>query len=296
MNPFANSWNLVKASFNVLRSDKELLIYPLISFIGVVLVMCAFAFPFIGVIAGDMMTQGARGRSADDISAFGQVTLYLLGFLFYIVTYFVIFFCNTALVGAAMIRLRGGDPTLSDGFKIAASRAGTILGYAAISATVGMILDALRDRGGIIGSIAASIFAFAWNVISFLAIPVLVVENVGPIDAVKRSTDMLKRTWGENLVVSFGMNWIFGWIMALGVLMGVGTIALGIGNESSGAVIFGVILMVVWIAAVGLFSGALNGIFRAALYLYAAEGTVAGGFEEGMMTGVFKEKAKRGIF
>ncbi len=99
----------------------------------------------------------------------------------------VIFFCNTALVGAALIRLRGGDPTVADGFRIAASRVGPILGYAFIAATVGMVLRAISERSGFLGRLVVSLVGFAWNLATFLAVPVLVVEDVGPIEAVQRS-------------------------------------------------------------------------------------------------------------
>ncbi len=73
---------------------------------------------------------------------------FVVAFLFYLVQYVVIFYANTALVGAAMIRLNGGDPTVRDGFRIANSRFGAIIGYALIAATVGMILKALIPKKG----------------------------------------------------------------------------------------------------------------------------------------------------
>src|SRR5690606_4904906 len=124
----SRSWSLVKASAAVLRSDKELLLFPVISAIATVLVAATFMLPLFGLGLLDGREPGPG--------------LYLLGFLFYLCQYFVIFFFNTALVGAAMIRLEGGDPTVSDGLRIARERMGAILGYAAIAATVGLVLRA----------------------------------------------------------------------------------------------------------------------------------------------------------
>src|SRR4051812_43294992 len=121
---FGRSIDLAKASFGVLRSDKELLIFPLLSFIGLVIVTILFAIP---LIATGGITHASEGR-VDPIS-------YVLAFLFYLVSYTVTFFFQTGLVGAALIRLDGGDPTLRDGFRIAVSRLPQIIGYALIAAT-----------------------------------------------------------------------------------------------------------------------------------------------------------------
>jgi len=139
---FSRSWQLVKASGSVLMQDKELLLFPLISSIAALIVMLCFALPMIGMVALD-------GVSHSKVSGVG---MYVLGFLFYLAQYFVIFFFNAALVGAAMIRLDGGNPTLSDGLSIAMSKWQNILGYAAIAATVGLLLRTVQRRSGRIRS------------------------------------------------------------------------------------------------------------------------------------------------
>ncbi len=167
----SNSWELLKASARVLMADKELVVFPIISTIGVLLVTLTFALPMFFSNLFDNVFLGGR------VEALG----FVVAFLFYVVQYTVIFFANTALVGAALIRLRGGDPTVSDGFRIAASRMGPIIGYALIAATVGMILRAISKRSSGIGRLLVSLVGFAWNVATYLVVPVLAVENVGPI-------------------------------------------------------------------------------------------------------------------
>src|SRR5690606_30018738 len=118
---FSRSWSLVKASAGVLAKDKELLVFPLLSSIVTLIVAAAFILPALGLGALDGFGQGESG----------QVSLlwYVLGFAFYFVQYTVIFFFNSALVGAAMIRLEGGDPGVRDGLRIASARLVPILGY-----------------------------------------------------------------------------------------------------------------------------------------------------------------------
>jgi len=279
---FNRSWELVKASWAVLSSDKELVIFPIVSFIGVVIVTITFAIPTFA--AGIFDSVGRGGRDSFGVAGF------IIGFLFYAVMYSVIIFSNTALVGAAMIRLDGGNPTLSDGFKIAQSRLSTILGYALLAATVGIILQTISRRGGIIGQIAASIFGFAWNIATFLAVPVLVVENVGPLDAVKRSTELLKQTWGEQLIANFGMGLVFGLIGFGIMILGFALVMLFAGLHSTGLVLLVILATILAVMAVSLIASTLGGIYRAALYRYATQGDAGEFFSPELIQGAFKPK------
>ncbi len=277
----SRSFELVKASARVLQSDKELLLFPVVSAALSVLVLVTFAVP--AVLAG-IFDSSLLQRSGIPIAG------YLIGFLFYVVQYTVIFFCNTALVGAALIRLRGGDPTLGDGFRIAASRFGAIVGYAVVSATVGMVLRAISERVGLVGKIVVGLLGFAWNTATYLVVPVLAVENVGPIEAIKRSTAYLKKTWGEQIAGNLGMGSAFGLLtfgtFALGVLAFIGAAATGSVPLMIGIGVFFVLVLL----ALALVSSALSGVYVAAVYRYAAEGETGATFSSEMVQNAFRRK------
>ena len=275
---FSRSWELAKASLRVLRSDKELLLFPFISFIALVIVTISFAVPFwlTGAI-----TDAADGK----LNIAGAV----LAFLFYLVSYTVTFFFNTALVGAAMIRLDGGDPTLRDGFRIALSRLPQIVVYALISATVGMILRWINERFGIVGQIVAGLIGFAWNIATYLVVPVLVIENVGPIEAIKRSASLLKKTWGEQLVGNFGIGLVFGLLAFLALLVGVGLLVAVV----QASVVLAVVVIIVTALIVGgiaLVGAAASGIFTASLYRYATKGDAGPTFRGETIAAAFRPK------
>lgn len=274
-----NSWNLIKASAAVLRADKELIIFPIVSGILTLLVMLTFAVPTI--LAGVFDDAITRGNV--------PVAGYIIGFLFYLSQYFVILFANSALVGAAMIRLRGGDPTVRDGFRIAFAHIGTIFGYALIGATVGMILRTIARRGGI-GRLVSSLIGFAWNLATYLVVPILVVENVGPIEAIKRSTAYLKKTWGEQLVGNAGVGVVFG-LLIFGVIA-LGVVAfIAVATTKSAILMAGVaVVFVVALIVLGLISSALSGIYAAAVYRYAAEGQSDGFFSAELVQSAFRAK------
>jgi hypothetical protein len=277
MGRFERSWNLVKASAAVLRSERELLVFPLLSAIGSLLVTATFVVPL--AIGGALTRHGSPDW------------LWPLGFLFYLVQYFVIFFFNAALVGAARIRLDGGDPTLADGFRLAASRWTAILGYAAIAATVGLLLRALQERAGFIGRWIVGLLGIAWTVATFLAVPVLVNENVGPIDAVKRSAELLKRSWGENLIGNVGLGFVFGLIVMAWALLGIGAVMLALNAGATAAAIGAGVVAVIGFLLLGLVQSALQGVYAAALHRYAQTGQSGSGFDGALIADAFRVKA-----
>ncbi len=276
-----NSWTLIKASAGVLRADKELIIFPILSSIGVLLVTASFAFPLFLTGFFNALIEG-EGQS--------QLLSYLVGFVFYLVQYFVIIFANSALIGAAMIRLRGGDPTVGDGFRIAMKHLGSILGYALISATVGTILRLISDKLDALGEIISSIFGLAWSLASYLVVPVLVLEDVGPIEAVKRSASLLKKTWGEQVVGNFGLGVIFAPLVFLVIIAGGLVMFVAIASESVAFIAAVAVMLVLALVFLGLLNSTLKGIYVAAVYQYAAEGEASGFFSEEMVREAFRPK------
>ena len=216
------SWQLYKVCWKVLLHDKELLVFPLISTIALILT--------IAVIFGS----GMVFRAADSVEGglvLGPADFAIMG-VFYFINYFIIIYFNAALIGAARIRLHGGDPNVWDGFRAANSNLRGIIGWALISAVVSLIFYALEkaasNRGGF-GAIALMITTWvlrgAWSVFTYLVIPVLVIEGVGPIEAIKRSAALLRKTWGEQLVSRFGFDLM---VIIVGLPIVLVAVAIGI--------------------------------------------------------------------
>lgn len=281
----SNSWELIKASWSVLKADKELAIFPVISGVGVILISITFIIPMF-----------AAGMFDSFVGGNVQIFSYLILFLYYVATYTVIFFANTALVGAAMIRLKGGDPTVRDGLNIAMENLSSILGYALIASTVGIVLRWLSERAGFIGRIIIGLIGMAWTLATYMVVPVLVVEKVGPVDAIKRSTELLKKTWGEQIAGNLGLGLVFGLIM-VGVVLATSLLAA----VSAGLEAFGLMAVVIGFGAIAflsliIISSTLNSIYTAAVYLYAAEGQASEWFDDQLIAQAFKQKEKRGFF
>ena len=268
---FSRGWTLAKHSWEVLKLDKELLIFPLISGIACLLVLASFAAPLYNTQYFQLVMED--GKIPQDPIAWAIL------FAFYFVNYFVIVFFNTALVACAIIRFRGGDPTVMDGLKAATSRLPQIAAWALVSATVGIILKAIESYSEKAGAFAAAILGGAWSIATYFVVPVLVVEQVDPITAVKRSLSVLKRTWGESLSANFGIGIItfIGMLFAMVPLFG-GMMMVASGQSVAGGILIGcgVIAMI----TVALISSALSAIMLGALYLYATEGEVPQQFDD----------------
>ena len=261
---FSRSWVLVKASASVLRADKALMLFPLISGAATLLVLATFAVPTFAL--------GIFDNGLTAISAFW-------GFLFYFCQYTLIIFFNCALVGAAMIRLDGGDPTLADGFNAARSRLGAILGYAAIAATVGMLLNGLknRDNNFIVRLIGSGLGAM-WTLATFLVVPILVSTDVGPIDALKSSVNLLKRTWGESAIGQVGIGLVFGLMTFLLILVGAACTFFAAQTSVAAAVVVAAVFLV-GVLLMGIYQAALSGVYSAALYRYVTQGEAPPAFQ-----------------
>jgi hypothetical protein len=277
----SNSWQLVTASAKVLKADKELMVFPIISAVGVLIISVTFFVPMV-------LTNFLDSLFSERLQAFSFIVM----FLFYIVQYTVIFFANTALVGAALIRLRGGDPTVADGVRIASQRFVPILGYALISATVGMILRSLSNKteSGI-GRIVINIIGMGWNIATYLVVPILAVENVGPIQAIKRSVELLKKTWGEQIAGNLGLGAFFGLVSFLIIASGGGLIfVLAINQVHFAFLIALAILVVLALVLVGLINSTFNGIYTAAVYQYAIDGETGGFFDPETIQNAFRNR------
>ncbi len=274
-----NSWNLIKASAVALSADKELIIFPLLSSIALLIVTASFAIP---MFTAGFFDQLLGGKS--------EIFHYIVLFLFYVVQYTVIVFANSALIGAALIRLRGGDPTVGDGFRIAFQHFGKILGYALIAATVGVILKLIAEKSKNLGRFVVSLIGLAWNLATYLVVPVLVVEEVGPLESVKRSAAYLKKTWGEQIVGNFSIGMVFGLLSFLVFLAGVPLFIWAASAESvAGMVAIGVLVVLVLIL-LSLISNTLEGIYVAAVYYYIAQGQTGGFFSKEQIEGAFRAK------
>jgi len=262
----------------MLREDREMLLLP---FIGAVFALIAWVLLFV---PGFLIGWAVSGDSDSQVARIVGLALGTLA-----ATCVSVYF-QAALVIAANIRADGGDPTRAQVLGLAWQRRGTILKWAILTTTVGLVLRAIQDRLGAAGAILGAFGGLAWGVATFLVVPVLVSEDVGPVTAVKRSAAVLKQTYGTSIrtTLRFGLIALVLWLPAIAVAV-VGVVLLG---KGTGADALGITLIVVGVLAMIVLAvvfSAIAAYARALIYRYAV-GKPTPGIPTELFAGVFRRK------
>jgi len=264
---FERSWQIMRASWDVLRQDREILVFPALSGIALILILVSFAVPIFALGGIDTVQRIARHNGTA-----GNLVVLLA---FYFINYFVVIFFNTAIVACATIRMRGGNPTVGDGLQASGERIFEIAGWALVSASVGMILRTIEERSKLVGRIVTGLLGMAWGITSYLVVPILVNERKGPMEAFQESARLIKKTWGEELIGGFSFGLVFLVLSIPAVLL-----CAAAGASAKGLLAPGfVALALIYILALSVVQAALQGIFQAALYQYAKKGETPRGFD-----------------
>jgi Family of unknown function (DUF6159) len=268
-----NGWALAKQSWRVLLLDKELLVFPLVSGIASLLVFASFVA--VGWANSDVITAPDGNWSIRPHEA----VFWPLCAAFYFINYFIIVFFNSALVACAMLRFRGGDPTVRDGLRAARERLLQIVAWVLLAATVGVVLRVIESRSKLAVRIITGLLGAAWTLATYFVVPVLVVEKLGPLDALKRSVAIGKKAWGESLVSNAAVGFIVTLVtFALVILVGAATVVLAVNSSSLAIALAGAAMVMALMLLGALVGSALGSIALSAIYLYATQGKVAAAF------------------
>lgn len=192
----SNGWTITKNSFAVLQKNRQLIIFPILSSVSLLLVIGVFV---LGIAA-------SAGWDVEYINTDNQLMNYALLFGFYVVNYFIVVFFNMALIHCSKLYFQGEEVSVSIGLKFSASRIGVILSWALFAATVGTILKIIQENTGIVGKIITGLLGIVWGITTFFVVPIIAYENLGPVDAFKRSTQLMKEKWGESLASTFSLG------------------------------------------------------------------------------------------
>lgn len=277
MNRMRRGWDLTKESWAVVRRDRSLLVFPVVA--GVCCIVVAAIF--FGAGAGLAVAADAWWPAVPFVIA-GAYLLIVIGQ-----------FSAVALASCATAALDGRDTTVGEGVAAARSRLGLILQWSAVQLVVGAAISALqallREAGGnLVGAIFGGLANVAWAVATFFVVPVIALEGLGPKDAIKRSAGVVRERWGEGVVGTAAI----GLVAFLIALPGMALVVLGVMAMSGSAVGGGVLIAVgvVLIIAASLFQATISSVFRVALYRFATQDEVTGGFSREQLAGAFAPK------
>ena len=276
MGRISNTIALAKVSWRVLRKDRELLVIPVLSFLASIAALALIWLPTLSAVD----TSGLAGKSEDP----GAVLL-VVGVITAMALSIVSVFFNGALVAGAYERLSGGDPTVRSALGRAVSRLPGLLPWAILTGTVGLVLQAVRERAGWLGRFVVNMVGMAWETATFLVVPAVVIDDHGAVSGLKASASLLKRTWGENIAARVG----FGLLGFIAIIPAVVVVAAA-GALGGAALVLGILVAVPYVALLVVVLTALNAVFQTALYLYATTGVVPTGFADSNLQASFSTR------
>lgn len=280
MEKIRRALKLLRMCWQVLKLDRELIVFPILSALSAGAVIAIFVVPFV-------LHDEAFNKFASIVGLSGGLADYALTFLLYFLLYFVFIFFNAALIACAKIRFAGGDPTVADGINASLSRLPQIFVWALVTSVVGFLLNQFAKKKEGLASIIVGLIGAGWAIATYFAVPVLVSEKVGPIDAIKRSVAVLKKTWGEALVSEVGFS-ALSFIAAIPaiIMFFVGSITLET-QQAVGFLLIGAAGL--WFVTMSLVLSTLGSILKAGLYHYATEGGVPDQFDADVVKNAFHE-------
>ncbi|HEY4155529.1 MAG TPA: DUF6159 family protein [Puia sp.] len=268
----SNGWTLSMNSLKVLKENKQLILFPILSGLSMILLIGSF---IVAILA-------SAGWDAANIGQEGTAVNYITGFLFYLVNYFIVVFFNTALIQCTRDYFNGEEPSVRKGLQFSVSRIGAILSWSLFAATIGFALRILQENLGTLGKIITGLIGVVWSIASFFVVPIIAYENLGPLQAFKRSVALMKEKWGESLgsTFSFGLLRLLAFCVICGPLFFLGLIIhplLGIGLAVLGAFLVMAVL------------SAAQTIFISAVY-HNLNGDPVKNFNEKFAENLFTEK------
>jgi hypothetical protein len=268
----SNGWKLTMNSFKILKENKKLILFPILSGISLLFIMGSF---ILAVFA-------SAGWDLDNVKQPNATTNYVFMFLFYLVNYFVVVFFNMALIHCTRLYFQGEEPTIRKGIQFSLTRIGSIFAWAVFAATVGTILRAIQERAGLLGKIITGLLGLVWSIATFFVVPVIAYENLGPIAAFKRSTQIMKEKWGESLTATFSFGLIH--FIAI-IIVGLPLFLLGLTIHP----ILGGAMAIMGMFLVYAILSAAQTIFISAVYHNINDEPVLH-FQKEMLDNLFKEK------
>jgi hypothetical protein len=281
----SRSWSLAGQCWEVLKEDPKLLVFPLLSSVALLVLLGSFALPVFALYHG---LQPAMSDS--NTTHTNRLLFYISMYAFYVVGYTVMMFFNSALISVALKRLDGESASIREGFEAALANLPAIVGYAMIAATVGTLLRAVEERVGLIGRIVVAVIGAGWTLATAMTLPVLIEENVGPVEAISRSLDLLKSNWGENLIgnggISLGVAVVAIPVMVVAVLVMFAALA----TKAAATMVLGMLFFALTIIVLGLVSTTLHTIYTAALYRFATGSKDSAGIDGDLLAEAYRQK------
>ncbi len=281
MGKFKASKTIVKESWAILNQNKQMYWYPILSaIISLAALLVMIGIGYFGYLNGSFDNYDALSDTKKEFVSYG------IGLIYYLVMFFILNFFQSGILLSVDSLSRGERITFGEGMKRASAHIGKLFAWSLISATVGVILNAISERSKLLGRIVASLLGAAWAIMTYFSLPALVLGGASIRGSFKESTSLIRKTWGEAFIVNVGVGFFFGILVLIAFFLCVGIFVV---MPSMATFIAVITLFILFVLAISVISSALNVIFKYALYQYAKTGVVPAGFSPEVLAQAVKK-------
>lgn len=279
MSSWGQSRELTRESWAVLKQHRQLAAYPVLGVAAGLVPMVIF-IPAVYFLATDQNWIGWA------LVVLGLYAAALVAAIF-----------QAGLVVSAAAALDGGEVSFGKGIGAAMGRLGVLSRWAFVSTVVTLLISALRgnNNSGLVEILFRNVLAAAagimWQLITFFVMPAMMLDDLGLIDAIKKSASTFKARWGTQLSGGVRIGGLLGLLVILpAILVLAGGIFLTVAGYWSIGVPLAVIALIALIIG-GVVLSTMRGIFSVVLYRYATTGAVTAGFTEDQLSHAVKVKS-----
>ena len=254
MGKWGDSKVLSEKSWSLLREHRYFLWFPIIGFSIALIPLALFSLWAMSLLNAD--------------NTFAAIVVGAIGL---VIVSFVFSLSGGAIVAAIDEEMAGRDASVGFGFRRAFAHAGALAVWALVQAVVSALLGLIRGNpstgSGEGRRMLAGVGAAAWSIVTLFVTPFIMLQDQGPIQAMKSSVLMVKEKWGLQVTggVRIGVR-LFILIIPAIVLIFVGSLLFF--NQGTYApiglvlILIGIALAVVW----ALIANAVRAIFAVALF------------------------------
>ena len=285
------SWQLFKASLSGVNKDKEVVILVLIEQLIVVVVAILvwylfYASPFKEVF----YSSSSSGSFENNTTIAGWAVVIIIGVIITTVSSLV----EGAVCSAAFDRFNGNNPTLATCTKSAMSKFTPLAMFSIVTFAVRFAASKASEGSNNIGTKAiAKLANTAWNIMTYFSIPIIVLskDNVGPIDSIKYSINVLKKNWGESLIANFGVGVIQSVITVILFAIFIPVALLAFFSGAPLPLLIGLaIIFILIMVSISLFFSVLSIYVKSALFYYVEYNKVPEAFSTTDLHSIFSVK------
>ncbi len=272
---------LIYQSIKIVRHQKKLIIFPLISSIIILLLFSLIITPIITY----EKTQIEIYKNQYHII----IWAYILILLFLFIVHQITFYFNAAFIHCVNQYFKKKPVLLMEGIKASNTHFFKLYSWNLYASTVGIMINLFQAMLQGFTFYKQIFQGLSWIIATYLVIPIIMTHKTGPIKSIKHSAKLIRNTWGYNLKTNFGSLPF----LLLARFLALLPLIIGLINGNHKNIIIGMAITLLLIVFTTVVNSIANTVLASALYLYASKISIAPDFNELLIKNAFVKKSTK---